>query len=530
MTQPVVDSLSLFPAAPASLVAERLASLPTGPTSLLLGASTAGYQVEGGYNDRGQPANNWRRWELTGRAACTRRAADFWEQWPADLDRAQAMGLSAFRLGVEWARLERHPRRPGGRVLLDEPALQRYAAILAGCGERGLTPVVTLHHFTHPEAEGPGLWIDGERGPDRFVPYALHVAERLGELLQREHHQPPIPYFVTINEPFMLAAGTHLAGIFPGPPGARGAASARLALENLHLAHVRLYRGLHRLYRERGWAPPAVTLNPWASLSPEADLLLLHLLQAPANGVPQSRLAEHLRTERELFVEATGRLLQGRRTQAGWRGLIERSLQRVAAHALAPERFTRLRDEVYAGPADERLLDRIALDFYDPFYGNYAELGFPRLLRIRRAPWEWQQAPTALPGFLELYSRVGRGQLPVDLLEQGMAVRCPLGGQPAARPEGFRRGALLRAGLLACLEAQGRGVPLGGYFHWSLMDNWEWGSFEPRFGLHGVIYEDGARRLETDISGEPVGEVYRRISEALASGERDLLVTALADP
>ena len=115
--------------------------------------ATSGYQVEGGYNGDGEPHNNWAAWEGAGRAARSGLACDFWRHPEEALDRAAAIGCNAFRLSVEWARLE---PRPG---VFDVAALDRYAEILAMCAARGLEPIVTLHHFTHPFWLGEEFWL-----------------------------------------------------------------------------------------------------------------------------------------------------------------------------------------------------------------------------------------------------------------------------------------------------------------------------------------------------------------------------------
>src|SRR3984957_9539908 len=127
----------------------RARARPTEPVSLLgegfaVGVATSGYQVEGGFNGHREPHNNWAAWEGAGRAARSGRAGDFWRHPEEALDRAAAIGCNAFRLSVEWARLE---PQPGA---FDDAALERYAEILSLCTARGLEPIVTLHHFTHP--------------------------------------------------------------------------------------------------------------------------------------------------------------------------------------------------------------------------------------------------------------------------------------------------------------------------------------------------------------------------------------------
>jgi beta-glucosidase len=73
------------------------------------------------------------------------------------------------------------------------------------------------------------------------------------------------------------------------------------------------------------------------------------------------------------------------------------------------------------------------------------------------------------------------------------------------------------------VEALDRGVPLGAYYHWTLVDNYEWGSYEPRFGIHGVDRERGGRVLDTDSMGADAAGTYRTIIEGLRSGDRSVL-------
>ena len=69
-------------------------------------------------------------------------------------------------------------------------------------------------------------------------------------------------------------------------------------------------------------------------------------------------------------------------------------------------------------------------------------------------------------------------------------------------------------------------MPVEGYWHWSLVDNYEWGSFEPRFGLHGMDRARGGPGrgwLETDAMGDDAPGAYRRIISGLRSGDRSVL-------
>ena len=104
------------------------------PPDFLFGVATSGFQIEGGFNGPGEPANNWVRWERVGRVEPSGIACDFWREPEVALDRAAGLGCNSFRLSVEWARLE--PSEGD----FDETALDRYAEILAMCGERGWPP------------------------------------------------------------------------------------------------------------------------------------------------------------------------------------------------------------------------------------------------------------------------------------------------------------------------------------------------------------------------------------------------------
>ena len=145
------------------------------PDDFLFGVATAGFQVEGGYNGPGEPANNWLAWEQVGRVEPSGNAVGFWERPEESLDRAAALGCNSFRLGVEWARVV--PETAGS----DAGALARTPAIVHGCLDRGLEPLVTLHHFTHPAWLGDDFWLRPD-APDRFRGWAEVAVDALAPL------------------------------------------------------------------------------------------------------------------------------------------------------------------------------------------------------------------------------------------------------------------------------------------------------------------------------------------------------------
>ena len=173
------------------------------PGEFLFGVATAGFQIEGGFNGPGEPANNWLAWEQVGRVEPSGNAVGFFDRPEEALDRAAAIGCDSFRLSVEWARVVTDD------LTVDRRALGGYRRIVQSCTERGLRPLVTLHHFTHPDWLGVEFWLRPD-APDRFRRWAELVAEELA---------PDVRHWVTLNEINILVLNSWLLGDFP--PGRR---------------------------------------------------------------------------------------------------------------------------------------------------------------------------------------------------------------------------------------------------------------------------------------------------------------------
>ncbi|MCA1660229.1 MAG: family 1 glycosylhydrolase, partial [Verrucomicrobiaceae bacterium] len=214
----------------------------------LWGVATSAYQAEGGYNQPGQPRTNWAEAEERGDVALSGEAAGFWQRYSEDFARCRALGLNAFRLGIEWSRCHE----------LDPAAIDHYASILRACRTHGLEPVVTLHHFVHPARLGPDPWLESS-APELFAGYVRELVARINAQLAR-----PIRWFITINEPNMLVLNSYLGRQFPAQ-ARPGFDTIVRAYNQLLRAHILAYRALHELYAERGWVPPRVTFNNYCS-------------------------------------------------------------------------------------------------------------------------------------------------------------------------------------------------------------------------------------------------------------------------
>lgn len=453
------------------------------PTGFRFGVATAGFQIEGGYNGPGEPANNWSWWEAEGKVEPSGIALDFWNRHEHALDKAKELGCDAFRLSIEWARCE--PRE--GQ--LDDAALDRYAAILDNIHDRGMQPLVTLHHFTHPAWLGMDFWTRAD-APDRFRGWVETAADRFSGRCR---------HWITINEPNVLALQSYFLGVFP--PGCRfNTANVVRAIDNMLTAHVYAYEVIHDRQPQS-----SVATNTYAFSLYELDRLLLDVLLARANGVGRHDLKPWL-TERRADFHADAVLKPS---------LSERSLRRWAASVIPLEQaFPRAVAAVYDSPC-ARTLDMAATDFYDPVVSHRASL--------RRLPepklWDDPPSPDGLRRRLSSDSELG---LDLWLAENGLCNEV-VRGVARPRKDGWDRPRYLKANLAAVADCIDAGLPICGYYHWTLADNYEWGSYAPRFGIFGVDRERGVKWLDRDSMGNDAAGAYRRIIEGLRAGDRSVV-------
>ena len=182
-----------------------------------------------------RPTTGWPG-SRSGRVEPSGNAVGFWDRPEESLDRAAALGCNSFRLGVEWARVV-----PTHSPVDPAPLAIATRTIVAGCVDRGLEPLVTLHHFTHPAWLGEDLWLRPD-APDRYRSWAELAVDALA---------PSVRHWVTVNEINALAIGSWLLGMFP-PGRVLAFDDAAIAVDNLLTAHVRGLRGHPPVAGRRG--------------------------------------------------------------------------------------------------------------------------------------------------------------------------------------------------------------------------------------------------------------------------------------
>lgn len=492
----------------------------------LWGVASSGYQCEGGFNGPGEPQNNWAQAEDDERVMRTGLASDFWNRHEEDFANARAMGLNAFRLSIEWPRVQPGTgRERSAPPEFDHAAIDRYADLVASCRSHGMEPVVTLQHFTHPAWLGVDAWLDDET-PALFARFVAETVARLNERLVSSHGQKPVEWFVTLNEPNMLVLNTYLNRHFPG--GGRSGLRVGIAAYNrLLAAHVRAYNTIHDLYEERQWGTPRVTMNTFCSDVYWSEKMLLDLLVFRERGIKRENLKDYLLNHSRRLRKAIVAAKLPFHTDPWVR--IGRFVHWLT-DLLAPRRVTAEAFRYFLDTLDQssrpRVLDYLGLDYYDPFTGHifrpphFADLEFKsKSLRghlmdgLSRKWWDWHMLPEGLHFFCKYYAE--EYQRGILIAENGMALRRKYDNSVAhPRRDRLTRSEFLKAHITQVRRLRDEGVPMLGYLHWSITDNYEWGSYTPRFGLFTIDYTNNAKRTASDHLGDNPSETYRELVAA----------------
>ncbi|MFA5362908.1 MAG: glycoside hydrolase family 1 protein [Candidatus Omnitrophota bacterium] len=208
------------------------------PQNFLWGASSSSHQVEGG-----NIHNDWWRWEqATARREKSGDACRHYWMFKEDFDLARSLGHNAHRFSIEWSRVE-----PEEGMTVDAE-VGHYREVIRALKERGIEPVVTLHHFTNPLwLAKKGGWLDP--GAIRsFLRYVRIIAEAFAE---------EVKYWVTINEPLVYAHQSYVLGNWP--PQERSLRKGMKVADILRAAHIEAYRSIHAVYRKKNLPLPMVT-------------------------------------------------------------------------------------------------------------------------------------------------------------------------------------------------------------------------------------------------------------------------------
>ncbi|GLS99119.1 beta-glucosidase [Sphingobium jiangsuense] len=432
----MLDRRTLLAASAAMMAAPALAAKgkaaaasPDFPKGFLWGVATAPHQIEG--NNIASDLWFLENQQPTVFAEPSRDACNSFDLWETDLDLVKALGLNAYRFGIEWARIEPE------KGLFSQAMLDHYRRIVDGCHARGLQPVATFSHFTAPRwFSAQGGWTSAE-APDLFARFCDKAARALA---------PGLHSAITFNEPNIL-----------------------LLLKPM--------------------LPPKV----W-------DLQRLTLETAAKRlGVPR-------------FVSAN---------VAGVEDLPDIQRGMLAAHPLARAAIKAARGDLPVGLSlammDDQAVGRNSLrdamrrDMYGAWLDVARSDDFLGVQNYERALWTDKGRLPAPKGSVvnwggtEVWAPSLAGA--VRYAHEATGVPILVSEHGVGTDDDAIRAKFIPAALAELKQAMDDGVPVLGYCHWSLLDNFEWiFGYKVRFGLHSVDPATFARKAK------PSAEVYAAIA------------------
>jgi beta-glucosidase len=416
-------------------------------TEFKLGVATSSYQIEGAAAEDGRGPSIWDRFSHTpgktkhghtGDVAC-----DHYHRMPEDVALLAWMGVDAYRFSIAWPRVI-----PYGRGEPNEKGLDFYDRLVDALLGKGIAPCATLYHWDLPDALDGG-WLNRDTTA-AFGEYADVLGRRLGDR---------VALWLTHNEPWCMAFLGYETGLFA--PGHRSFSDALLCAHHLLVSHGLAVQALRANVRTPiGAALNFMPVQPVTESS--ADAFAARRLDGYINrwfadpvfgrGYP-SDMVEHYGKTMPSFPD-TDLALAAQPIDVLGINYYERGL---AAHDPAAGVL-----EVARPPANEfaRTLDR---EIYPPGLGEM----------LRRLHADYQPKSMVIT-------------------ENGAAFSDPVA--PDGRVHDTERVDFLRAHLEEVVKARAAGLPVDGYFAWSLMDNFEWAEgYTLRYGIVHVDFETQQR-------------------------------------
>jgi beta-glucosidase len=391
--------------------------------------ATSAHQIEGD-----NVSSDWWTFEQQeGRIARgdkSENATDHWNRVDQDIALMKNLGVNTYRMSIEWAKIE--PTQGAW----DQNAIAHYRDELRKLRASGIEPLVTLHHFTLPQwvADNGGLeWSGFSKA---FSSYVQLVYTQLGVELND---------IVTFNEPMVLITFGYLDGSFP--PQKKDPKAAARAFKNVVKAHADAYHLLHHLAKKEnrkvrvGLAHHLHVFQPYWWLNPMDRLV--------------AGKADHLINWAFIDAVETG-------------------------HAKAEFSLTFKIDEYI--PSAKGTQDFFGVNYYTRTFLSFSVTKSDHIVRsvnadAAKSDLGWEIYPEGLYLMLKKISK-NYTRKPIIITENGLA-----------DAKDTKRAKFIYDHLLNVQKAIKEDVPVEGYCHWSLLDNFEWAEgFHPRFGLYEVDY------------------------------------------
>ncbi len=431
------------------------------PEGFQFGVATSSYQIEG-HQFGGAGRTHWDDFAATPgnvvRAENGALGCDHYNRLEEDLDLIAGLGVDAYRFSTSWARV-----LPEGRGAVNEAGLDFYDRLVDGLLERGIKPAATLYHWEMPSALAD---LGGWRNRDVAQWFGDFTEVVMGRIGDRVWSVAPI------NEPWCVGWLSHFVGAHA--PGLRDIRATARAMHHIMLAHGTAIETMRAL----GMSNLGAVCNfEWAT---------------PASDSPED-LAAAAR-----YDAIYNRFFLG--------GIFKGEYPAQVMEGLEPHMPAGWQEDfkVIGAPVDWSGLNyytrTIVHDDPSAPWPHYRQ----SVGDLPKTSMGWEIYPDGLRAFLVRMAQEYTGTLPIYVTENGMSAPDEIAVGAVADPH---RISYLNSHLAAAKDAIDAGVPLAGYYVWSLMDNYEWAlGYEKRFGLIHVDFDTFERTPK---------QSYHALAEAL---------------
>jgi len=424
------------------------------PDGFVWGAATAAYQIEGAWNEDGKGPSTWDtfchkpRKILDGSSGDV--ACDHYHRYQEDVEVMAELGLPAYRFSISWPRI-----LPQGRGAVNAAGLDFYDRLVDALLAKQIEPYLTLYHWDLPQAlEDLGGWASRDTA-QYFAEYARIVAERLGDR---------VTHWITHNEPVVVS----LLGYFMGEyaPGEQNPTAAFQAAHHLLLSH--------------GWAAEAA--------------------RAASPGTTEIGIVQHLRP-----VHPATDTDEDRQAASRYDGVVNRFFLDPIFLGRYPEDTVALLEIIMPEIEDGDMkaistpIDFLGVNYYTRFVVRHdPSMMLIEASEVQPPDSEYSQLwEIYKPGLYEMLTRLHSDYKPKRILITENGIPVPDGLDLDGRVRDYRRTAYLRDNLAQLHRAMAGGVPVEGYFVWSLLDNFEWShGYQARFGIVYLDYETQKRIIK----------------------------------
>ncbi len=414
------------------------------PTDFKFGVATSSYQIEG-HKFGGAGSTHWDTFAATpgnvvrgenGDIAC-----DHYNRWAEDLDLIKDGGFDAYRFSTSWARV-----LPEGTGQVNEAGLDFYEKLVDGMLERGIDPYLTLYHWELPsELAAKGGWQNRDVAK-WFADYTEILTKRFGDRVKA---------VATINEPWCVAWLSHFEGHHA--PGLRDIKATAHAMHHVLLAHGTSVQAM----RASGMDNVGLVTNfEWAMPGDESD--------------EAKRLTD-------LYTSIYNRWF----VEAAFKGTYPENV----LEGLGPHMPKNWQDDM---ATIQSPVDFLGVNYYTcRRVVERKDSQWPHITDkpgdLKKTAMDWEILPDGLYNILTWLQENYTGDTPIYITENGLASY-----------DKVENGAVFDADRIEYLDqhigavkrAIDDGVPVNGYFAWSLMDNFEWAlGYDKRFGMVHVDFD-----------------------------------------